>query len=1841
MTLPKPLLRRARRLFACALLCLAALPLAADVEYWVDLPVYDRDYILAGDSESPARNGLAVRESVAIATDSDAQTEWANYRFAWQLEVKENDGSWSQVPLVGNDTLYSAEQNVLLTYDSSDSYPTSDIYAFDGALEPDSPLDPYKEYRVTGQLQREPVFTSGYSDVEALQTGSADTFYQFTNTTSGDDARNIIAVLDSASLSNPFLLEGATGSAKRGFTVDLSATAHRWDDYDNSIVNGFVSFRYEIELREKSTGTVIPLQNTFFQQLVQVPTYAEPGTEPFPSETSFSDTLTVIPAEQLDPVNEQYEVDVTITHEENPVTDTFATGNTRSLLDRRLFDFNGELHFNGRVTQLKNFTRDPQPSTSDGASYVSMTLAGVDGHLDGLQDYTYDAPSGVSIRLMADGTATVQGLGTNIPVTPPNTPDTGSSAGVRYQRENTELRTTGLHSDLTVYLPQGMGYVPVGGNNRRLAGTIDFTGVSLDDQLGPRDSALKFVPSSPVRVLEETKPAYVASDQILWDTATGEFTIRHSSGNAGYVRDVEADYLAGAPVDPAKQIKADNSGYYHALGGVDGASSRIATDAEGTAEMDADYLFNSGTFKTHFPYGVDIPHNGGEFTVAADAVTGGFLNLSAALTLAYDQTCADVSCASGTHEGNLTVDPGGLLFTHDGGLVGAGPLQGTAAERQISWGYIDALSESGKPVYAQQLGAFTDATFHATGHFIRGAGGSFAEFNSGGTGDVAARNGPADTLLAAVKGASEAGARSMARPGSTADQDGNYYYAGINLETAADGDVTGLATIGDQTVPYSLRGCNKFYVRQVGVTGTVEAVPGTFPEELEIHGYAFTFDYYGLGYLDSTTGPEHSFTKGSVTTPFPVDSTFAFEGLGFTCLGALDEARLPDGGFATVFDYWNADIDIAALTFTSTGSCNPANDAFLTLGATGYSTLVDQPLHGTVGIRPDGRLIHRDFSVGEGLETTITSRFRLPNNLKLDGPQEEQYELATVSEAYLNNYDETSEQSEGDGRLNFAAKIDVPFFEDLAAHVRTTASKNTNPDAVVDLMGGWTEGGQTFFSASVFDTGNRGFPSGVDEALYRNDSGASGDPKPYLITARQEWLNVVELSYPLDWSSALRTFSAYEPEQQENLLIIKVDHQLEYLSAENAEISFGAQYDGLPRINLTNFAFNKIEEQTGVLQAATDTLRGEAVDALDNGIQQIDDLLQDQIDALIDRFMDGAVDPIIDDLYAELQAAAQATNTAAAWKAQVNAKAEKFFVDNVASPSNDIRDAIQTLAKPVGDANGVIAKIDTALLDLQIALRSVHDRIYLKNGEVQLTPPSGNFDTLDGLLYEDDGEFQIIETLIARLIDEVGEELGDELADMLNDTLSGPSGELQNLINEQLEKVRPTLERIRAVIAELDSRIGTIRDEIQAKTAFLAEFEDILDAADSQIQTATEDLRDIGDAFIAADIPSPDRFDEYTAEEIKDRIRSEIEDKIRGMAFVREFQQVIRQKLYDIDLAIKEGIDSAFAQVNTALKNLLGQYLASFDDTINGVLGEIDSVVGSGEFDGFAHINGDALRLLRIDAAIQFKVPKEMEFEGYFQIKQLASDGSDLCSFSDSAEIDTPAKEITVGTPGVPVEWLSPGMEIAVEGKVTYSDRPLGLAGKIEMVGGSFNFEAFKITDLGAAMAFGATENYLAAKVGLQFQSYDVYGGVFFGRTCSITPVELVNEEAATVIGPPDPTFTGAYVYGEAHIPVSEAILGIPATCMFRITAGVGAGAFYFMEGPTFGGQILLAVSGEALCLVGVNGEVSMIGTKVGDDLRYRGRGTIGGRVGACPFCVKFSKSIILEYINDRWKFQL
>jgi hypothetical protein len=251
-----------------------------------------------------------------------------------------------------------------------------------------------------------------------------------------------------------------------------------------------------------------------------------------------------------------------------------------------------------------------------------------------------------------------------------------------------------------------------------------------------------------------------------------------------------------------------------------------------------------------------------------------------------------------------------------------------------------------------------------------------------------------------------------------------------------------------------------------------------------------------------------------------------------------------------------------------------------------------------------------------------------------------------------------------------------------------------------------------------------------------------------------------------------------------------------------------------------------------------------------------------------------------------------------------------------------------------------------------------------------------------------------------------------------------------------------------------------------------------------------------------------------------------------------------------------------------------------------------------------------------------------MEFSGFLLIKQLNSDNRGGCYGPGET-----ANEVTIGANKVPLKWISPGLKADVAVKFTVSDGiPEGMGGAFKMVG-SLTYETFKIQEMAAAVSFGRRENYLAAGVGMEFGDYAMVGGVFFGRTCTLDPIILIDPEVAAVLG--TPPFTGAYVYGEARIPVNE-LIGIPSSCMLKIKIGAGAGVFYFVEGPTYGGKMVGEVSGEALCLISIKGRMSLVGVKQGSGgsapMRFNGNGRLSGKVGICRLCKRFNKSVGVSF---------
>jgi hypothetical protein len=320
-----------------------------------------------------------------------------------------------------------------------------------------------------------------------------------------------------------------------------------------------------------------------------------------------------------------------------------------------------------------------------------------------------------------------------------------------------------------------------------------------------------------------------------------------------------------------------------------------------------------------------------------------------------------------------------------------------------------------------------------------------------------------------------------------------------------------------------------------------------------------------------------------------------------------------------------------------------------------------------------------------------------------------------------------------------------------------------------------------------------------------------------------------------------------------------------------------------------------------------------------------------------------------------------------------------------------------------------------------------------------------------------------------------------------------------------------------------------------------------------------------------------------------------------------------------------------FQQVNVVMRDLISETAQQLDNAMAPMLGSLDSICGAGKLNGYAHINGDSLKELRVDIYASLKVPSEMEFHGFLLIRELDSENFP----TDCLPAGGKATEVTLGADKIPVKFANCDANLAATAKFTFDADTaflLGMAGGIDLEG-KITIGPATIKKLSAALAFGAEENYFSAACAVSVNSYTGMGGIFFGRTCTLEPLKW-DAEIQKVVG--QPPFTGAYSYVEVWIPVSEALLGIPATCMFQVSAGMGMGVGFFVEGPTFLGKTMLGVSGDFLCIASIYGDIRLAGKGSPKGITMLGSGRFEVEL-CCLVCISASKTVEVKYQNGSW----
>ena len=399
----------------------------------------------------------------------------------------------------------------------------------------------------------------------------------------------------------------------------------------------------------------------------------------------------------------------------------------------------------------------------------------------------------------------------------------------------------------------------------------------------------------------------------------------------------------------------------------------------------------------------------------------------------------------------------------------------------------------------------------------------------------------------------------------------------------------------------------------------------------------------------------------------------------------------------------------------------------------------------------------------------------------------------------------------------------------------------------------------------------------------------------------------------------------------------------------------------------------------------------------------------------------------------------------------VNSNALSFFVGIGPSPAQtNLTEVFKGLCDAANGNTELVAQIRSYLKNAINAIESVV-------GVISQTTNGVNLGTnVAGLISQVGGSRPILHRLLTNVV-------ADFAAQYVNATI-GPTA------SNAIKKLDPTLIKISQKLAQTENVISNVDAVLAKDQEFADELTNILgqfsiDLTNISVSVSLATTQYFGQFNYSVDDP----FKHILASDIKQFIRKKAEDSFFASTPCAKIQVALRQRVYDADAAMNQEIDSVFQQVNGALRDLIGEYLQNLDNKINNCLGAVSNVIGAGQLSGHALLDGDSLTELRIDGHFQFKVPDNMEFDAFIEVKELSSDGSDSgCTPGHGTFM-----EVTLGAEKIPVKWVSPDLTADVESKFTFDGThpfPINLGGQLEL-NGDLKFETFVLHDLAAALA--------------------------------------------------------------------------------------------------------------------------------------------------------------------------
>ena len=1049
---------------------------------------------------------------------------------------------------------------------------------------------------------------------------------------------------------------------------------------------------------------------------------------------------------------------------------------------------------------------------------------------------------------------------------------------------------------------------------------------------------------------------------------------------------------------------------------------------------------------------------------------------------------------------------------------------------------------------------------------------------------------------------------------------------------------------------------SKYYVRPSGLTGLFNNQNESLATT--IYGYPMTFNSFKFRQINNTVD-DYTKIDGFVNVVGKGAFKVNFNNLAMDCTGNINSGRVSDEQGETILNAWNVATTLTKMNFKNKDNQACANTKSLALGHIAKVAALKNKISIDTFWDKDG------FAFGT---TIVGSTYnQLDGNSSLDDKQNNGgYDIALESFSLESS---SPLSSAGEDWIESDAKFGLPFWGVNTMSMRlTNHDKNTREPSVV------TSKGELFSGDRVKTASNIDLVRSINSNYKHNVS--------------QDWFGIMNFDLPI-YYNATNDISMTPPflgrTKGTDLIVLKADGGINYITPEATAMSFGASAnfavlkglnlhvdlsdpDSLREIDESLAPYIRIQrplqDSIGALlenikignkllkEGMTLSMEASAIYALKEAgsisvavdpfqnianinaeILAIPVVMRDKFKEIFeqqirDAFNRYKVDGDIDILSADLSEPIAQYNNLLTYLNTLRAKialipnmsttlaqTKSFIYDNGFGSRTCSWDNFTTKGffKPVGKANKAIQNVNSKLQSMNMA--KIED----------FARKANEFTGLDSN--------DLVST--AQKVKDLTKDL-DHLVNDFNSSVVGYfNGDFCNGFNAamtELDAVYAKLSPIDSFKASLDGNVTNILNILQNQTVtqLMLDLQNI--SIDTNLSKLENDITNAITEPIFAEL---------------DPMVSEIQAKIPNIG-ADDIRRLVVTKIFELDVVVglniklNKELTPVADQLNTlALKVFSGfdksinKLLASVNDEVNKLLAEATSVLddiplATASMDGYAIFYGDSLQKLHVgsefaitgsdeDSSFGFNAALDIENDENNDSVGCKGDGS---SSSLRAAISTRDISMPLGEKELKVDLILLGVTIGSDASVK------GIFGAITSKSG-FDYDTFKLYDLGLAAGIGIEETYLGAKASATMDDLQLGVSFLVGQVCNRMIVEQVIPKAINdFITIPNNKFNGGLVFGEGQMPIW--VNGCTLTVNARAKLGT-----WFIFGPpkTYGGIVGGGAFGKALCIATLGGEVEVLAEKSGDVVRFKGTGWGAAGVGSCDN----SWSSVRDSRNDDW----